>query len=296
MKKTILLLLLCFFIHRLPSNAIGTIEQVNNRQYILFNPKNPRSAPLVIALHGGGGNPLQMEKVGFNRLAMQNNFVVVYPKGVDKHWNDGRKDFATASTANDVEFISNIIDKLIRDGIANPQKIFVTGISNGGIMTYRIGCELSNKVRAIAAVSANMSVDLKCRPSKSLPILIINGTADKLMPWNGGEVESQGEGRGEVISTKNTVGFWTRINNCREYQDTVRLPDKYPGDETNVIIHNWNKCSQPVVLYEVRGGGHGWPGQNFRFRENGLLDKLIGPVTQEIHAEEEIWRFFERID
>ena len=294
MKKTILLLLLCFFIQRLPSNAIGTIEQVNNRQYILFNPKKLRSAPLVIALHGGGGNPLQMEKVGFNRLAMQNNFVVVYPKGIDKHWNDGRKDFAMASNTNDVEFISNIIDKLVQEGIANPQKIFVTGLSNGGMMTYRIGCELSNKIKAIAAVSANMPVDLKCKPSKLLPILIINGTADKIMPWNGGEV---GKSKGKVISTKDTVDFWKRINNCSTYQDLVSLPDKYPNDKTNVIIHSWNKCSQKVVLYEVRGGGHGWPGRDSGFRKkDGLLDKLIGSITQEIHAEEEIWRFFERID
>ena len=154
------------------------------RTYILHVPEtvsNP--APLVFVLHGGGGNGKGMIKLtGFNKVSDENGFIVCYPDGIDKHWNDGRKvnkSYKNGVEVNDVKYISLLIDSLESQYVIDSARIYVCGISNGGMMSFRLGCELNSKIAAIAPVAISMSEYLysSCKPGKPVPLMYIFGNA-----------------------------------------------------------------------------------------------------------------------
>jgi len=175
-------------------------------------PPNPK--PVLFVLHGGGGADAEemARRTGINRIADREDFLVVYPMGIDGQWNDGRgKTFRQAKDnthVDDVGFIGEVIHTLVRKGHADPSRIYVMGLSNGGMMTYRLGIELGDRLAAIAAVIANLPENIAQRkPVRALPVLIMNGTEDPMMPWNGGAVRVLGREFGSVLSTEQTVRY-----------------------------------------------------------------------------------------
>ncbi len=252
-------------------------------------------APLVIVLHGGGGTGAGMIKLtGFNAVADREGFVVVYPDGVERHWNDGRGvEWYRAHTQeiDDVGFISALIDELSRKLNIDASRVYATGISNGGMMSYRLGCELSDRIAAIAAVTASLAVDMvkEWSPSRPVPVLIIAGTADPLVPWGGGEIRFGGRTFGTVVSVPDTVKFWVEKNGCMTTPVVRRLPDSDPDDGTSVRREAYSRCrgGAEVVLYVVEGGGHTWPG-GLQY----LPERTIGKTSREFNASEVIWQFF----
>jgi len=252
-------------------------------------------APLVIVLHGGGGTGEGMVRLTrFNAVADGGGFIVVYPDGVERHWNDGRGVEwyrAHAADIDDVGFISALIDHLSGKLNIDASRVYATGISNGGMMSYRLACELSRKVAAIAAVTASIAVDKApmWSPSRPVPVLIIAGTADPLVPWDGGEIRLGGRTFGTVLSVPDTVRFWVEKNGCVTRPVVTQLPDADPTDGTTVRKEVYGSCrgGAEVVLYAVEGAGHTWPG-GLQY----LPERVIGKTSREFNASEVIWQFF----
>lgn len=258
---------------------------------------NPKPMPLVIALHGGGGTGEKMERHtlgGFNTLSDKEGFVVVYPDGIEKHWNDGREKVryrAHREKIDDIGFISALIDDLVKRQNIDNKRIYVTGISNGAMLSNRLACELSGKITAIAPVAGNMPYDLAphCSPSKPTSVLMISGTKDPMMPWEGGEASFGRLKFGRVLSVMETIQFWVAHNQCLPIPVITWEPDKDPQDGTRVRKEAYNGCKggADVILYAIEGGGHTWPG-GYQY----LPEKSVGKTSRDIDASEVIWSFF----
>lgn len=258
-------------------------------------------APLVIALHGRGTTGYSMILLthgGFNKLADMDGSIIVYPDGIELNWNDGRmdeeaNDRAHRENIDDTGFISALIDTMIRDYNINPKKVYVTGISNGAIMSYRLACELSHKITAIAPVDGNIPVMLypQCSPSQFVSVLAINNTDDPLVPFEGGEIV--GKFRrvklGKVLSTDESIRFWVNQNRCSSIPVVTEEPDRDPKDGTRVTKKEYinNFEGTEVILYAIEGGGHTWPG-GIQY----LPARIIGKTCRDFDANEVIWTFF----
>jgi len=253
-----------------------------------------KPTPLLIVLHGGGGTGQGMNKLtNFNAIANRENFIVVYPDGFENHWNDGRGVQWQAQTENvdDVGFISALIDHLSDELNIDAKRIYVTGISNGGMMSHRLGCELSQKIAAIAPVASNIPVSMASvwAPSRPVPVLIINGTDDTLERWEGGEIRLGRNTYGLVLSVSDTVNFWVGWHQCSQAPTVTQLPDNDPADGTTVRKAVYGGCQDgaEVILYAVVGGGHTWPG-GLQY----LPEFVIGKTSRDFNASEVIWQFF----
>lgn len=253
--------------------------------------------PLVIALHGGGGSGGGMGALtDFNSLADRQGFIVAYPEGYEKNWNDGRNEKsikAQAANIDDVYFISSLIEYLVKDLGVDSKRVYVTGISNGAIMSHRLGCELSDRIAAIAPVAGNIPQKMAniWSPSRPVSILIINGTEDALVPYGGGDVSFLSLKRGKVLSVADTVKFWVNSNGCQGNPDTFTLPHLNPQESTSTVVYKYPGCrnGSEVILYEVNGGGHTWPGGLQYMPEN-----MIGKTSRDFNATEIIWEFFKK--
>lgn len=285
----------------------GTMLHGNlERTFITHFPdsyKKSVKSPLVIALHGRGGEGTSMilvTKGGFNRLSDSEGFIVVYPDGIAKGWNDGRideeaNDRALKENIDDVGFLSALIDRMIKDYNIDPRRVYVTGISNGAIMSYRLACELSSKIAAIAPVDGNIPFMLlhECFPSTPVSVLAINNVDDPLVPFEGGEIMGHFHRvrLGRVLSVNESISFWIRHNHCSDIPFIEQIPDKDPQDGTRVLRKEFTKGKQgtEVILYKIDGGGHTWPG-GFQY----LPAWLIGKTSRDIDACEVIWSFFKK--
>ena len=278
-----------------------------NRDFFLRLPKGYKGngpVPTIFILHGGTGSADRMVHTSetFFKLADRDNYILVFPEGIPDqpggyrhHWNDGRKDSRWAAhrqNADDVGFISALIDFVVADYGADPSRIYVTGASNGGMMTYRLGCELSHKIAAIAALIANLPPDqAACQNTRPIPVLIINGDSDPLMPYHGGEIRFGQIKLGKVLSTAETVEIWVRRNRITSTPENRLLPDLDSDDGTRVQhqVYGSNSSGVQVILYTVQNGGHTWPGRGSR---SGT--ERAGKTSQDISADQVIWDFFKK--
>ncbi len=236
------------------------------RSYLYQIPKNLRRAPpLIVALHGGTGQGRGMAGISkFAALADEMGFIVVFPDGLKRQWNDGRPGI---SDADDVGFIKAVIERFLARNKADPRRVYATGISNGGMMSFRLACELPGRIAAIGVIAANLPRVLEetCAGGPPLPVMIIDGTEDKLMPWAGGQIIGE---RGAVLSAPETAALFAhRIGSPVETVEP--LPSFANADPTRIKRHRWKIGSGPeVVLYEVEGGGHTWPGASSTCRKS----------------------------
>jgi len=247
--------------------------------------------PVIVFLHGGGGmlNGVELaQRVGMAESAPGRDYVLLAPDALDQNWNDGRSEIAGG--IDDVGFIRAMLGDLQRRARIDRERIFATGASNGGMMSFRLGCEASDLFRAIAPVIASMSVDLvrSCSPEKGVSVLMIQGTADTLMPYGGGPVAARFGSRGSVVSSEQTLELWARILDCRQSPTRSRLGRA--GDPTSVSILRYQGCSRDgaaLQRWTVEGGGHTWPGT----RSNRLVERMFGP-TADFTATDVILDFF----
>ncbi|HRU01414.1 MAG TPA: PHB depolymerase family esterase [Victivallales bacterium] len=274
------------------------------RSYRLYIPEgynNTKFVPLLIVLHGGLGNAEIMEKLTckeFNRLADKYTFIVVYPNGIGRHWNDGRtqvKYKPHREKIDDVAFIATLIENLKKSYNIDTTRVYATGISNGAFMCFRLAIELSDRIAAIAPVAASLIVEYQNKaPSRPVPLLIINGVDDPFVPWNGGSIRGGLFGQriiGTVLSTPDTVKKWSEYNICQSNPQIIHIPDLEPDDGCSVDlkVYSGEKKSSEVILYEIKGGGHTWPG-GWQY----LPKSFVGKTCRDINACEIIWEFFSR--
>ncbi len=251
--------------------------------------------PVVIALHGGGGNARKMAKLsGLNRQADESRFLIVYPDAIGRHWNDGRsvgKYRAHREDIDDVAFISALIDALAGELNIDRARVYVTGASNGALMANRLACEISPKIAAIAPVIGAMPAHIAsdCQPALPMPVLMINGTEDRLVPWSGGHVTFGRKTLGRILSIPESVSFWVRHNGCDGRPRTRAHPDVDANDDTRVYSETYGHCrgGVSVVLYRVEGGGHTWP-QGHEY----MPAFLVGRTSRDLDANRVIWDFF----
>jgi polyhydroxybutyrate depolymerase len=270
------------------------------RSYDLFVPPQAgnRPLPLVVVFHGGHSTPEKIaQTTQMHELARREGFFVAYPAAIDtdRVWNDGRS--TTVSEVDDVAFVDAMLAEIRAKHAVDAARIFATGASNGGMFTLRLACERAAVFRAFAPVVANLPVDMvgRCQPGRPVPILLIQGTEDRLMPWAGGEVAGSrllGRGKGSVISSPETVRFFARNNGCAVAPIVEPLPDRVPDDGTRVEVDRFEGCRSgaPVIAYRVVGGGHTWPGSPVdpTLRKSGV-------TSREISATEQIWQFFRSV-
>ena len=270
------------------------------RNYISYIPSNlPRDkkVPLVIFLHGftsSAEESIAISEGLMNRLADRDGAIVLYPNAIDKHWNEIAGGYYEKTRGiDDTGFVAFLIDKYIKEHNVDPKRVYVSGFSNGGEMTYTLACRIPEKITAVAPVISNMGVEMaeKYRTGKPLPILIMNGTGDPVVPWNGGKVELDGQMLGDLLSADDTVKFWAKRNGADKNYSKEMLPDKNPEDGSTVIrkCHKNNKNGAEVILYEIVNGGHTVPGMKSNKPAN---DK--NRINMDINGFEVIWNFFMR--
>lgn len=220
----------------------------------------------------------------FNKIADKEGFIVVYLEGYEASWADGSNLYAAdENRINDVAFVAALIDKLASEYTIDTERIYATGFSNGGFMVQRLGCELSNKITAIATVGATLSTNAfnACNPRKPMAVLMINGTDERNGPW---------EGNSDYASVSNTINYWRKHNSCSDALEVLQLPD-IKNDGTFVKRDTYKDCvgGSTVVLYTIVGGGHTWASGNQAVQLWGLG----GKINQDIDASQVIWSFFQ---
>lgn len=303
MSKYILLILTCIFtVFSLTYSADDvngkmTVDGIQ-REYILHLPRNYGSEllPLVMVFHGGGGTAEQIkDHVKFNKLADKENFIVVYPNAVDKNWNDGRIGDKLPMDRDDVKFISMLLDTLTANYKINSKRIFSTGISNGGFFSFYLALKLSSRLLAIAPVTANLPENLKdsWKTDKPVSVLLINGTKDPLVKFDGGPVGFKDDetGRGVSLSTSWTIKILTENNSCMPGVKVEEIDDK-EDDDCKAEKETYYKCADgtKVILVTIKGGGHTWPGAS-----QYLPKIIVGKVCKDFSATEMIWEFFKSL-
>ncbi len=249
--------------------------------------------PLLIALHPFTGAGASMEKMtGFSALADTEGFIAAYPDGHQFVWN---ADPAAPSSlfgppADDIAFLSALIDYLIDKYHADPNRVYVAGASSGGLMTHRIACELTGQLAAAASVMITLPSgwENSLQPSGPLPFLIMQGTADPFFPWGGGTVNQGPFRQSQYLSAEATAAFWITCNNANPNPAETSLPDIDPNDGTSVFrrVYAPHPGGAEVVFYSINGGGHTWPGSG----DTGLRF-LLGPTCRDINASQILWDF-----
>ncbi|MBZ0202000.1 MAG: hypothetical protein K8I03_03180 [Ignavibacteria bacterium] len=267
------------------------------REYILHIPKNYEGTaltPLVMVFHGGGGTASQIQgHTKFDKLSDKENFMVVYPNAVDKNWNDGRIGDKLPMDRDDVKFISVLIDTLSALYKIDTKRVFSTGISNGAFFSIYLAYKLSTKILAIAPVCGsipeNLSKDFKTEYPVSL--LLINGTKDPLVKYDGGAVgfKDDESGRGTSIAAEWTIKIWQKNNDCQQSTKIEEMNDEDGDDDCKATKYTTYRCKDntEVVLIKITGGGHTWPGAS-----QYLPKIIVGRVCNDFNATEVIWDFF----
>ena len=268
------------------------------RSYQVYVPDGYEAGtptPVVLVFHGGGGSADSMRRLsGLSEKAEEAGFIAVYPRGSGRanrflSWNGGGCcGYAQRLGVDDVSYVRALLDDVATAVTVDSNRVFATGISNGGIMAYRVAEELSGQIAAIAPVAATMGSDT-ADPEHPVAVLHFHGTDDALLPFEGGFGKRPGGGRGpvEYVPVEQVLRAWRRANGCSGTSTVEPLPDT-ADDGTRAVRKTWDECASgaPVVLVEIDGGGHTWPG---RPSPGGPL----GASTKDISANDMMWRFFE---
>jgi polyhydroxybutyrate depolymerase len=262
-----------------------------------------KPAPLVIVLHGNTQTGADMAiRTSWPLVAKREHFSVVFPDGLNRAWADLRPSSRRGGRTppegtDDVGFITKLIEKYVTDGSADPKRIYVTGLSNGGAMTMALVCARADLFAAAGSVIMNLTDEsaAACHPQRPVPMLMMNGTADPLIPYAGGRGSSRFAADG-FWSTQQTLNFWRRIDGCAEQDaSSADLEDRDTADQTTVTrISSHCPSGGDVVLYRINEGGHRMPGSFPDTKFARLVDYLFGPQNHDIDGAETIWGFFKR--
>jgi polyhydroxybutyrate depolymerase len=273
-----------------PGTGAFTVQSSDgtfDRQYRIYIPDSYAEAnspvPLLLVLHGAGGTGASIAQVtAFNDLADTHGFIVIYPDGYNRIWNDGRPPDPRVGPVDDVAYLADVIQSLQGALNIDPARVFATGYSAGGMMAFRLGCELPDMIAAIAPVATTFPQYLvsNCQGTPPLPVMIIQGTDDPVIPWVGYQ--------GGYLSVGQSLEYWGNHNGCAETSPQILLPDVEASDGTLVVFESRADCSDDaeVQLYGIYHGGHTWPGHPLQ------APFELGLTSLDIDATQVIWDFF----
>ena len=273
------------------SLAVGDLQR---SAIVHVPPRYVRAVPMpvVLAFHGGGANADTMVRFsGLNEKADEAGFIAVYPNGTGRlsrmlTFNGGNCcGQAAANGLDDVEFTRRLLDDVANACTIDPKRVFATGMSNGGIMAYRLASELSDRIAAIAPVGGPMGTKA-CRPGRPVSVIHFHGTDDAFAPFQGGR--GRGLSGTSFFSVDHSIAAWVEADGCNPTPVTIRLPDT-TDDGTTVTrtTYGQGKDGAEVVLIAIEGGGHTWPGREPRLAS-------LGKSTRDISANDLMWAFFQR--
>jgi polyhydroxybutyrate depolymerase len=245
------------------------------RNYRLFIPSGyaiGTSLPLVFNFHGYGSNAIEQELyTQFDIVADTGNFLVCYPNGINNSWN------IIGGTPDDAGFTNTLIDIFHSEYNINLNRVYATGLSNGGFFSNYLACFMSDKIAAIAPVAGTNIVTIQnsCNPGRLVPILYIHGTADGTVDYNGTVA---------YVSASTLLNFWANHNGCDNIPDTSKVTNISTTDLCTAEVIRWPDCdsNKQVVHYRIINGGHTWPGAPVN----------IGVTNNDFNASGVIWNFF----
>ena len=286
---TVLLLLLGFTFSSFAQQTINAsiTHDGIQRDYILYIPElydGSSAVPLVLNFHGYGSNANEQMFYGdFRDIADTEGFLLVHPEGTtfigNQFWNVGFP--GISSTIDDVGFTEALIDELATLYTINLDRVYATGMSNGGFMSFLLACQLSEKIAAVASVTGSMTQDTfnDCNAQLPTPVLQIHGTEDDVVLYNGNTLS---------IPIADVISYWVDYNNCETTPSTTTLPDLDVSDGSTVEHSVYENSDNGITTEHMKviGGGHTWPGS--------VLN--TAGTNQDIDASMEIWLFFSRYD
>jgi poly(3-hydroxybutyrate) depolymerase len=208
-----------------------------------------------------------------------------YPRGGGQQPQGGQpSEEKRAAPADDIAFFNQMLDHLGTKFSVDASRIYAAGLSEGGFMSLRLGCALGDRIAAIAAVGAAMPKTMICLPSRPVPLVMINGTSDPVVPYGGGTEHNMSLA---TVSVEDSAKAWGRIDRCEEKPEKSKLAAREKGGmETKVDTYNGCQHNSQVILYSVKGAGNTWPGG-----EQFEVEKTIGKTSQDLNANEVIWSF-----
>jgi polyhydroxybutyrate depolymerase len=294
----------CFVLADAPAPLTAGTHEISitsndlERQYFVHVPAKPAPAagrPVVLVFHGGGSNAkVTILYTGMNQLADREGFLVVYPEGTGlleaaKTFNAGICcGYAQRRNVDDVQFTRDLLDDLGRRTNLDPKRVFATGISNGGMIAYRLASELSDRIAAVAPVAGTIGSGA-IQAKRPVSVMHFHGTKDEFVNYTGG-FGPRASTKVDFTSVEETIARWAKHNGCTVPAMAESLPDAVAdGMSVTRKACGPGKEGTEVVLYTIEGGGHTWPG-----RESRLAGNVLGPSTKDIDANELMWEFFQR--
>jgi polyhydroxybutyrate depolymerase len=272
-----------------------------SRRYQIHVPgryDSTKAMPVIIAFHGGGGNPASMVRLsGLNAKSEEAGFIVVDPFGTGRLENQlltfnggGCCGYAMENKIDDVAFTAALLDDLATVVKVDASRVYATGLSNGGIVSHYVASELSDRIAAIAPVGGPLMIDA-VNAKRAVPVMHFHGTADAFAPFQGGYGKGtfgRSKGVTDFRSVEHTIQTWVKNNGCKATPEVVPLPDK-AADDMKCTRKTWGggRDGSEVVLIEIGGGGHTWPGMK-------PIVEMLGPSTMNISANDLMWEFFQK--
>ncbi len=278
----------------------GHDNHIRNVTFQIPKKLRRRNRSLVLCLHDGGDNPDGIARItrrGFDKLSETNNFILGYPEALNEYWNDAREDSISLSHYNeidDVGYIQKVIEYAIDSFNIDPERVFVAGFSEGGFMSFRLACEIPGKIKGFAMVASSLPLDqiVECTPDTTVSFMMINGTRDPILPYEGGQMTIEEQELGSMLAAEEAIKYWLEENECTDRSSTKDMANRDTFDETRSEKVTYSNCKNKnkIILIRVVNGGHSWPGgRQYQTKKN------IGRVSQDFVATEEIWKFFKSL-
>ena len=244
--------------------------------------------PVVFVLHGYKGDGARIRRnLDIDNILGASGAVMVFPDAFEKRWTQSGH---SRANVDDAAFIRGLAERIVAQGLGDARRVYVAGVSTGGMMALQIACDQADLIAGAAIVNASLPADAAaaCKPARPVPLLLINGTADVRLPYQGGPTTDM-DVEGPVVSTEETLARFAAIAGCKGERTAIPYPVRNAKSGTRAILERDTTCKIPVELVKIEGGGHNIPGPG------RALTGASGPHNADVDAARLIFEFFARL-